>query len=98
MNCSRLYTDQSFATGSVISNARICVKSPWIGAFADSTAYPVLSRPNTWTQRERRSSMWSQSQLGIMTGIMSTGMRICGDWTGSRPAKPSSDTPTIVIG
>jgi hypothetical protein len=37
MNCSREYEDHSFAAGRVISYARTCVKSPWIGAFDDST-------------------------------------------------------------
>ena len=37
MNCSREYADQSFAAGSVISYARICVNSPCSGACADST-------------------------------------------------------------
>ena len=37
MNCSRLYADQSFAAGSVISYRRICMKSPCSGAAADST-------------------------------------------------------------
>ena len=37
MNWSREYFDQSFAAGSVISYARICVKSPCSGARAEST-------------------------------------------------------------
>ncbi len=74
------------------------MKSVWIGARADSTVYPVFSRANTWSHRERRSSVRTQVNSGSMTGSIRTGTRICGACAGSMPANPAADTPTIVIG